>query len=287
MIPKIQFGRTNHQSSRIIFGGYALSNASQTEADGILNLLLKHGINHIDTATRYGVSEERIGPWMEKHRKDFFLATKAISRNYEGAWKELHSSLEKLKIDSIDLWQMHSLTNPEGWKKAMDPEGTLKAFIEARDQGLVKYLGVTGHGGKAAKMHIQSLERYDFDSVLLGYNYLQMKYKNYVENFNELVKLCEDRNIAVQTIKSVAGRPWESDEKNYNTYFYEPLVDQESVDTAVHWALGLENCFVISAGDMKILPKVLNAAERFEKRPTDSEMEFLVDKYNMKHIFTY
>ena len=287
MIPKIQFGRTGHASSRIIFGAYALSKATQVEADHILGILFKYGINHIDTAPMYGNAEERIGSWMKKHRNNFFLATKTRSRQYEGAWKDLQASLEKLQVDSIDLWQMHALTNPQGWDKAMSNEGTLKAFIEARDQGLVKYLGVTGHGGKAAMMHLQSLERYDFDSVLLGYNYLQMIYKNYAENLNELVKICDDRNIAVQTIKSIAGRPWEDQQRNYNTYFYEPLVDQEAIDTAIHWALGLENSVVISSGDMKILPKVLDAAERFEKRPTDSEMVSLIEQYNMKHIFTF
>ena len=287
MIPKTLFGKTDHQSSRVIFGGYALSNASQSEADEVLALLLKHGINHIDTARIYGKSEERIGPWMEKHRGDFFLASKVRRRQYLPAKDQLETSLKMLRVKSLDLLQIHALTNPQGWETVMSKKGALQALIEARDQGLVKYLGVTGHGGKAAKMHMQSLERFEFDSVLLGYNYLQMKYKNYAQEFEELVNLCDDRGIAVQTIKSVAGRPWEGKKRNYNTYFYEPLVAQEAIDKAVHWALGRENIFVITAGDMKILPKVLDAAERFEKRPKDSEMEILVEQYKMKHIFTY
>jgi len=261
MIPKTLFGKTDHQSSRVIFGGYALSNASQSEADEVLALLLKHGINHIDTARIYGKSEERIGPWMEKHRGDFFLASKVRRRQYLPAKEQLETSLKMLRVKSLDLLQIHALTNPQGWETVMSKKGALQALIEARDQGLVKYLGVTGHGGKAAKMHMQSLERFEFDSVLLGYNYLP--------------------------IKSVAGRPWEGKKRNYNTYFYEPLVAQEAIDKAVHWALGRENIFVITAGDMKILPKVLDAAERFEKRPKDSEMEILVEQYKMKHIFTY
>ncbi len=287
MIPKIPFGRSNHQSSRIIFGGYALSNASQTEADEILDLLLRYGVNHIDVGRIYGKAEERIGPWMEKHRDDFFLATKTRSRQYEKAWQEIETSLQMLRVKSIDLLQIHALTNPQGWETAMSSKGALQALIEARDQGLVKYLGVTGHGGKAARMHIKSLERYDFDSVLLGYNFLQMKIKNYAKEFEELVNICNDRGIAVQTIKSIAGRPWEGKKKNYNTYFYEPLVEQEAIDTAVHYALGLENSFVITAGEMKILPKVIEAAESFKKCPTDSEMEKLVEKHKMKRIFTF
>lgn len=287
MIPRIEFGRTQHQSSRIIFGGYALSNATQEEADAVLKLLLKYGINHIDTARIYGKAEERIGLWMENHRNDFFLATKVRNRQYEQAWEQIKKSLEMLRVKSVDLLQIHALTNPQGWETAMSKEGALQALIEARDQGLVKYLGVTGHGGKAAKMHLQSLERFDFDSVLLVFNYLQMKYKNYAVQFEELLKICEDRNIAVQTIKSVAGRPWEGQEKKYNTYFYEPLIEQEAIDQAIHWVLGRENIFIISSGDMKILPKVLDAAEKFKERPTELEMESLVEEYKMKHIFTY
>ena len=148
MIPKNQFGRTEHASSRIIFGSYALSKATQVEADNVLRLLLEYGINHIDTAPMYGNAEERIGPWMEKHRDDFFLATKTRSRQYKGAWKDLQRSLSRLRVDTIDLWQMHGLTNPVGWEKAMSPGGALEAFVEARDKGLVRFLGVTGHGSK-------------------------------------------------------------------------------------------------------------------------------------------
>ncbi|OLS29377.1 MAG: General stress protein 69 [Candidatus Heimdallarchaeota archaeon AB_125] len=287
MIPKIQFGRTGHSSSRIIFGAYALSNATQEEADEVLKVLLEYGINHIDTARIYGKSEERIGPWMERHRDDFFLATKTRSRQYEGAWKDLETSLNMLKVDTIDLWQMHALTNPQGWEKAMGSEGTLKAFLEARESGHVRFLGVTGHGSKVPKVHLQSLERFDFDSVLLPYNYPDMQNPKYEKNFKDLVKLCSERNVALQTIKSVAGRPWEGQPRNYNTYFYEPLVTQEAIDKAVHWAYALENSFLISAGDMKILPKVLEAANRFKKRPTDTEMNKFIEKYGVTSIFSY
>lgn len=287
MIPRNVFGRTNHNSSRVIFGAYALSDATQKQADEVLKLLLQYGINHIDTARIYGKSEERIGPWMEKHRDDFFLATKTRSRQYDGAWKDLETSLSMLRVDTIDLWQMHTLTNPQGWEKAMGPEGALQAFIEAHDQGLVRFLGVTGHGSKVPKVHLQSLERFEFDSVLLPHNYLQMQDPKYNKNFNELVIVCRERNIAVQTIKSVAGRPWEGQTKNYNTYFYEPLDTQSAIDKSVHWALGTEDLFVISVGDMKILPKFLDAANRFKKRPEDEEMEILIEQNDIRPIFTY
>ncbi|MCE7742856.1 MAG: aldo/keto reductase [Candidatus Heimdallarchaeota archaeon] len=287
MIPRNLFGRTGHKSSRIIFGAYALSKANQEEANSVLKLLLKAGINHIDTAAIYGDAEKRIGPWMENHRSDFFLATKTRSRSYSGAWKDLELSLSRLNVDYIDLWQMHALTNPQGWEKAMGPEGTLEAFVEARDKGLVKYLGVTGHGSKVPVVHLRSLERFDFDSVLLPHNYLQLQNPRYEKNFKELNELCLKRNVALQTIKSVARRPWEDRPKKYNTYFYEPLDDQESINKAVHWSLGLESSFLITAGDMDILPKIIKAAELFKERPSEEDMKTLVENNDIQLIFSY
>ena len=284
MIHKQSFGRTKHKSTRIIFGSYALSKATQTEANHILGLLLENGVNHIDTAASYGNAEERIGPWMQEHRDDFFLATKSRSRSYEGAWKDLQRSLSRLKVDQIDLWQMHGLTNPVSWEKVMSPGGALEAFIEAREKGLVRFLGVTGHGHKVPAMHLQSLERFDFDSVLLPYNYLQMQRPRYATDFNQLAELCKKRNIAVQTIKSIVRRPWGTSPQTHNTFFYEPLVTQDSIDRAVHWSLGLSESFVVTAGDIRLLPMMLDAAARFEKRPSDREMNTLVDEFNMKTI---
>ncbi len=287
MIPKKEFGRTGHTSSKIIFGGYALSKAIQEEADHILDILLENGINHIDTALGYGNSEKCIGKWMEKHRDDFFLATKTRSRSYKGAMEDLQRSLKQLRVDYIDLWQMHGLTNPAGWEKAMSSEGTLAAFIEAHDKGLVKYLGVTGHGSKVAAMHKRSLDRFDFDSVLLPYNYTMMQNPRYAADFNDLIELCKKRNVAVQTIKSVTRRPWENQARRYNTYFYEPLENQDAIDKAVHWSLGLPDSFVITAGDMQILPKMLDAAKRFETPPSDKEMKDLINEYDVRKIFSY
>lgn len=287
MIPELPFGRTGHSSTRMIFGSYALSQVTQFEADRVLELLLKYGINHIDTAPMYGNAEKCIGSWMEHHRDKFFLATKTRSRSYEGAWKNLQQSLKDMKIDYIDLWQMHGLSNPQGWAKAMGPGGALEAFIEAREKGLVKYLGVTGHGNAIPAMHKMSLVRFDFDSVLLPYNYNQMQNLRYAAGFNELIEICRERKVAVQTIKSVARRPWKDQAKPFNTYFYEPLADPDAVEKSVHWALGLQDSFVITAGDIQLLPKMLDAAYRYEKPPSDSEMMEIIDEYDIQPIFSY
>jgi aryl-alcohol dehydrogenase-like predicted oxidoreductase len=287
MIPKQYFGRTGHVSTRVIFGSYALSTATQSEADHVLDILLEHGVNHIDTAPLYGNAEKRIGKWMEKHRGDFFLATKSRKRSYKEAWEGLQQSLNRLRVDYVDLWQMHGLTNAAGWEKAMGPGGVLEAFIEARDKGLVRFLGVTGHGVKAAVMHKQSLERFDFDSVLLPYNYCLMQNPHYAADFDELARLCRERSVAIQTIKSIARQPWKKGcPKTYNTYFYEPLNSQEAIDKAVHWAVGYPDSFVITAGDMQLLPKVLEAANRFEGRPSDAEMMALIEEFGIQPIFS-
>jgi len=285
MISKQPFGRTGHASTRMIFGAYALSKATQAEADRTLELLLEHGVNHIDTAPMYGNAEKRIGPWMEEHRGDFFIATKTRRRIYQGARDDLQRSLDRLRVDHVDLWQMHGLTSPAGWERAMGPGGTLEAFVEARDNGLVRFLGVTGHGLKAPAMHIRSLEHFHFDTVLVPYNYSLMQNPRYAADFEALVSLCCERNVAVQTIKSIARRPWEGRPKTYNTYFYEPLDAQDAVDRAVHWVLGYPDIFLITAGDMQLLPKMLDAAHRFEARPSDAEMAAVAAEFAIEPIF--
>ena len=285
MITRQLFGRTGHASSQIIFGAWALSNATQAEAERILGILLEYGVNHIDAARMYGNAEELIGSWMKKHRDDFFVATKSRSRTYEGAWKDLRRSLDRLKVDHIDLWQLHGLTNQMGWEKVMGSGGALEAFIEARDKGLVRYLGVTGHGNKVAAMHLQSLERFDFDSVMLPYNYCQMQIASFAADFNKLIGLCGERNVAVQTFQSIAWRPIGKRPRKYNTYFYEPLESGAAIEKSVHWAMGLQGSFVITAGDMQFVLPMLQSAERFEQRPSDEEMNLLMNEYGIQQIF--
>ncbi|MBM3190370.1 MAG: aldo/keto reductase [Chloroflexi bacterium] len=285
MISKQAFGRTGQVSTRLIFGAYALSKATQAEADRVLALLREYGVNHIDTAAMYGNAEQRIGPWMAKHRCDFFLATKTRKRTYQEAWHDLQRSLDRLRVDYVDLWQMHGLTNAAGWERAMGPGGTLEAFVEARDKGLVRFLGVTGHGLKAPAMHLRSLERFDFASVLVPYNYSLLQNPQYAADFAALVTLCRERQVAVQTIKSIARRPWQGRPRTYNTYFYEPLASQEAIDKAVHWVLGYPDIFLITAGDMQLLPQMLDAASRCAARPAEAEMAAHAAEWAIQPIF--
>ena len=280
MIARSEFGRTGHLSTRTLFGGAAVGSVDQAAADRTLDVLLEYGINHIDTAASYGDAELRIGPWMERYREDFFLATKTGERTYEKARDQIHRSLERLRVDRVDLLQLHNLVDPEEWEVAMGPGGALEAAVEAREQGLVRFIGVTGHGVPAPSTHMRSLERYEFDSVLLPCNYILMQNEQYAADFQALVEMCQERQVAVQTIKSIARRPWDDRPRTANTW-YQPLAEQGAIDKAVHWVLGHPTVFLNTASDIHILPKVLDAASRFEARPSDGEMDELLAEKEM------
>jgi aryl-alcohol dehydrogenase-like predicted oxidoreductase len=285
MIPKACFGRTGHISTRLIFGAYALSQATQKEAHQVLELLLANGVNHIDVAPMYGNAEKCIGSWMEHHRRDFFLATKTRKRLYKDAWADLQRSLNTLKVDDIDLWQLHALTNPQGLERTLGEGGALEALIEAREKGLVHYLGVTGHGNHVPEMHMHSLQHFEFDTVMLPYNYCQMQNHHYASTFSIMVSYCREKNVAIQTIQAIARRAWGTPLRTYNTYFYEPLDTQDAIDKSVHWALGLEGTFVITAGDMHLLPRMLQSATHYESPPSDAEMMTMMAEYDVHPVF--
>ncbi|MGD2156629.1 MAG: aldo/keto reductase [Anaerolineales bacterium] len=271
MIQEKPFGRTGHLSTRTVFGAAALSGVSQAEADRTLEVLIDYKINHIDTAASYGDAELRIGPWMKDHRDRFFLATKTERRTYSEAWDDLRRSLERLRVDHLDLWQLHNLVDPKEWEIAMGQGGALEAFIEAQEQGLVRFLGVTGHGLTVAKMHLRSLERHDFDAVLLPYNYPLIQNPQYAADFNELSSLCQERGVAVQTIKSMARGPWGDEKQNWSTW-YKPYEDQADIDRAVHWVLNRIGVFLNTVADTRLLPKVLDAASRFPGEKSQQEI---------------
>lgn len=284
MIEKRTFGRTGHLSTCTLFGGAAIGGVTQAEADRTLDVLLEYGVNHIDTAASYGDSELRIGPWMKQHRKDFFLATKTGERTYQKAWEQLHHSLERLQVDYVDLWQFHGLFEPDEWEVAMGPGGALEAAVEAREKGLVRFIGVTGHGLTVPRMHMRSLERFDFDSVLLPRNYPLMQNPQYAADFDALAKVCQERNVAVQTIKSMCRRPWGDRPHTRNTW-YQPLEDQAAVDKATHWLLGHPGVFLNTSADTHVLPKILDAASRFEAAPSDEQMKELVKQQEMEPLW--
>ena len=284
---KRTFGSTGHDSTVAIFGGVALADVSQEEANGVLETLLDYGVNHIDVAPAYGDAELRIGPWMDEYREDFFLATKIHEREYGPATRQIENSLSRLRAEELDLLQMHSLTTDEEWKKAFSSGGALEAMVEAKEAGMVNHLGVTGHTLAAPSSHLRSLNEYDFDSVLLPCNYPLMQNPEYAKDFNELIGVCKERNVAVQTIKSVAQRLWKDEEEQTMDTWYKPLEAAEDIKKAVHWVLNENPVFIPTAGETEILPRVLAAADSYRpgSGPSDEEMQTLVEEANMEPLW--
>jgi aryl-alcohol dehydrogenase-like predicted oxidoreductase len=284
MIITDSFGRTGHQSTRAVFGAAALSRVSQEEADQTLEVLLHYGINHIDVAAGYGDAELRVAPWLKKHPGRFFLATKTGSRTYDEAKRDIHHSLERMGVQRVDLIQLHNLADPIEWDRALSPGGALDACIEAREQGLVRFIGVTGHGSQIAATHLRSLERFDFDSVLLPYSYITMQDPHYAAMFERVFALCAERKIAMLTIKSIARRPWWGHEHTRSTW-YEPFEEQGDIDKALHWVLARPGIFLATVGDINLLPKVLDAASRFRTAPDDETMREQSARLEMVPLF--
>ncbi|HVV74528.1 MAG TPA: aldo/keto reductase [Mycobacteriales bacterium] len=263
MIERAAFGRTGHESSRVIFGAAALARVDQETADALLPLLLAHGINHIDTAAMYGDSELRVAPWLKAHPGEFFVATKTHARDGAGARASLEKSLERMGVDRVDLIQLHNLVENDEWEAAHARGGAVEALQQAREEGLTRFIGVTGHGLRIAGMHLRSLERFDFDSVLLPYNYTLMQNAAYRGEVERLLQLCGHRKVAVQTIKAIARRRWtatrEPGEKRQS--WYEPLTDPAAISRALHFVLDNPQVFIDSTSALDQIPLVLAAAE--------------------------
>ncbi len=284
MIETSPFGKTGHQSTRVLFGAAALGGMKQDKADRVLEVLLEYGINHLDTAASYGESELRIGPWMREHRKRFLLATKTGDRSYQDARDSLHRSLERLRVDQIDLIQMHNLAAEDEWTTALGAGGALEALVEARAQGLVRFIGVTGHGSQIAAMHRRSLDRFAFDSVLFPYNFTMLNIAQYAADVDALLKLCRERGVATQTIKSVARRRWQNGDGPKFSW-YEPLRDREAIRRGVHFVLSQPGLFLNSSSDATILRDILDAASEKPTAPARAEMEADVARYAMQPLF--
>ena len=285
MIPKLIFGCTGHLSTRTLFGAAAFSQVSQAEADQTMEVLLKYGVNHIDTASSYGEAELRLGPWIARSRNAFFLATKTGERTYQAAKESIHRSLERLQTDHLDLIQLHGVIEDHEWETAFGSGGALEAAVEARQQGLVRFIGITSHALRAPIIHKRSLEKFDFDSVLLPYNFMLMQNPAYAADFEALYSMAQAKNVAVQLIKTAQRRPW-GNRARYAATWYEPFTDQAALDLAIHWALGRSGAFINMVGDIHILPKVLKAASCFEQIPSAVQMQAMVHSQGAEALWT-
>lgn len=285
MIEKIPFGNTGHQSSRTLFGAAALGAMRQEKADATLEMLDEYGINHIDVAASYGDAELRLAPFLQQRRADFFLATKTGFRTKAEAAAQLRASLERMQVEQIDLIQMHNLTQQDQWQTAMSAGGALEALVEAREEGLVKFIGVTGHGTYAPSMHLQSLRRFPFDSILVPYNFSMMSDPVYAQDFNALYDLCQERGVAMQTIKSIALRRWREDDPEKHFSWYKPITQPEPLKRAVDYVLSRPGLFLNTSSDASLLKGLLQAADAPIVMPTADDMQTDAQTLGVEPLF--
>lgn len=275
MIATAPFGSTQHQSSRIIFGAAALGAMSQERADKTIGLVRSFGVNHFDTAASYSESELRLAPWLEEHRDEVFLATKTGDRNGVDARASLERSLDRLGVDQIDLIQLHNLVEEDEWQAAHRPGGALEALVAARDEGLVRFIGVTGHGTRIPSMHVRSLREFDYASVLVPYNFTMLTDAQYRADLEELLEISKTKNVAVQTIKSIAKGRWPTGFDGKRFSWYQPIEDQGAIARATQHVLANEQVFLNTTSDARKLPTILAAAADFdhESTPSDSDLQ--------------
>jgi aryl-alcohol dehydrogenase-like predicted oxidoreductase len=284
MLPFSEFGSTGHRSSRVIFGAAALGGMSESRAFKTLDLVASYGVNHIDTAAMYGSSEDHLKPWLADHRSKVFLATKTQERVGSMARAELERSLERMGVDHIDLIQLHNLVEPDEWATAFSKGGAVEALNQARAEGLVNFIGVTGHGLRIPSMHLRSLAEFDFDTVLFPFNHSLLSIDQYRDDVTALRDLCRARNTATQTIKAVARRRWDDGTEGHRSW-YEPLTDTDAIQRAVRYVLSQPDLFLNTTSDATLLPLILEAAQGELARPLDEEMNRDIAEFGMTPLF--
>lgn len=257
-----RFGRSGHLSTLAIFGAAAFYQVEQAVADQAMQTVIEYGVNHIDVAPSYGVAEERLAPWMAKERQRFFLGCKTTERTREGASAELGRSLKRLGVEYFDLYQIHAVTSLDELDQVTRPGGALEAILAARQAGLTRYIGITGHGVQSPQVFLEALRRFDFDSVLFPVNFIQYANPVYRQAAEELLRQCRLKDVGVMAIKSIAQRPWGEQPKNRATW-YQPFSDPQAIQSAVNFVLSQDVSGVCTAGDVGLLPLVLQACQDY------------------------
>jgi aryl-alcohol dehydrogenase-like predicted oxidoreductase len=257
-----RFGRTGHPSTIAIFGAAAFWEIDQAQADKTMELVIEHGVNHIDVAPSYGQAEERVGPWLKRERERFFVGCKTMERTKTGAAAEMQRSLKQLKTRAFDLYQIHAITSMNELDEVTRKGGALEALQEAREAGLTHYIGITGHGVDSPAIFLEALKRFDFDSILFPLNFIQFKNQSFRQNAEELIRQCKEKDVATMVIKSITRGPWGGQPQNHTTW-YQPFDDAEHIQQAVNFALSQDVSGICTAGDTTVLPLILDACEHF------------------------
>jgi aryl-alcohol dehydrogenase-like predicted oxidoreductase len=271
-----RLGRLGHMSSVLIYGAAALAAVDQDVADRSVQLALDAGINHFDVAASYGDAELRLGPWMPRIRDRVFLATKTEQRDYDSSWSQINRSLERLRTDHVDLIQIHAVGDLPELDRVTGEGGSLRAAIRARDEGLARAIGITGHGHEAPATHREALRRFPFDTVLTPLNYVLSRDPSYLADYQALVADARAADVGLMIIKVASRRNWpETDGHRYTTW-YEPFDDQERISAAVAWVLSHQEVTGIATpGDVHLLPLVIEAERRLGDLPLPQAEEIL------------
>ena len=281
---KRRFGRTGHESTVAIFGAAGLGTVDQITADFAMQTALEFGVNHIDVAPSYGHAESRLASWMVRCRDDLFVGCKTTERSNAGAEAELHQSLSRLHMDHFDLYQIHAITTMQELDDVTRKGGSLEAMIAARDAGLTKYIGITGHGVDTPSIFIEALNRFDFDSILFPLNFVQYANPEYRQTAEKLLRLCSERDVATMAIKTITKGPWGDQEQKYDTW-YEPFDQMEDIQRAVNFALSQNVSGLCTAGEMRLLPLVLQACQDFQPLREDEQELLIKEGLNFEPLF--
>ncbi|MBN1149032.1 MAG: aldo/keto reductase [Anaerolineales bacterium] len=280
-----RFGRTGHMSSVAIFGGFAISQATQEEADRVVEMVIQAGVNHIDIAPSYGHAEERLGPWMSRERQRFFLGCKTGERSRQAAADELRASLKRLQTDYFDLHQIHAISTFNELDQVTRSGGALEALVEARQAGLTRHIGITGHGVDAPAIFLEALERFDFDSLLFPINYVQYSNRAYRRNAEALIQKCRQRDVGTMIIKSITRGPWGDKIKEFITW-YEPFTDPGDIQRAVNFVLSQDITGLCTVGDPSLLPEVLKACQNFTRMDQGEQEALIATAKQYQPLFT-
>jgi len=284
VMEKRKLGKTDHYSTVAIFGGAAFWDITQSVADSVMEQVIAAGVNHIDVAPQYGLAEERLGPWMKRERERFFLGCKTMERTAEAAWQEMHISLKRLQVEQFDLYQIHAITSQEDLDVVFQKGGVIETMIKAKEEGFTHNLGITGHGMQTPKLFLQAIERFDFDTVMFPLNYGLMGQDAYREDALALIDACNKKDIGRMIIKSVAKGPWNEKPKTHTTW-YEPFNTPPYFQEAVNFVLSQDVTGLCMAGDITVIPMILQACEQFEAMSEDEQAELIEKGKAMEMIF--